>query len=256
MTFPSGGKCVIKQTPLSIAQSYLLIWCIWKTIWQYFKSLKNAHSLLPDNSPFWHWWWRILKSEFWQYCTHQTIPSIKTSGPGFLTGTSRGGEPPWGQRTSSRVCLRDSGGRKRWGFLSAHLPPSLPQSISVCMCQGQAGLLWTMFGHSTHSFKCSLSVYMTGCFSSLRGTHRPWDVHRLCSQDLTSQPRRTGLLVRGHRGGWGMGILPPTLPWPQWAGRPSGYTVVKVFRREKVSKLKHFFMGSWKWIRFWLSHLC
>lgn len=25
MTFPSGGKCVIKQAPLSIAQSYLLI---------------------------------------------------------------------------------------------------------------------------------------------------------------------------------------------------------------------------------------
>ena len=53
MTFPSGGKCVIKQTPLSIAQSYLLIWCIWKTIWQYFKSLKMAHSLLSNNSPFW-----------------------------------------------------------------------------------------------------------------------------------------------------------------------------------------------------------
>ena len=53
MTVPSGGKCVIKQTPLSIAQSYLLIWCIWKTIWQYFKSLKNAHPLLPNNSPFW-----------------------------------------------------------------------------------------------------------------------------------------------------------------------------------------------------------
>lgn len=25
MTFPSGGKCVVKQTPMSVAQSYLLI---------------------------------------------------------------------------------------------------------------------------------------------------------------------------------------------------------------------------------------
>lgn len=53
MTFPSGGKSVIKQTPLSIAQSYLLIWCIWETIWQYFKSLKNVCPLLPNNFHFW-----------------------------------------------------------------------------------------------------------------------------------------------------------------------------------------------------------
>lgn len=53
MTFPSGGKCVVKQTPMSVAQSYLLILCVWKTIWQYVKSLKNVHPLLPNNSHFW-----------------------------------------------------------------------------------------------------------------------------------------------------------------------------------------------------------
>lgn len=73
----------------------------------------------------------------------------------------------------------------------------------------------------------------------------PWDVCRLRSQDLTSQPRRTRLLVRGHRSGWGMGILPPTPRWPQWAGRPSGYTVAIVSRCEKEClNWKHFFLKT------------
>ena len=103
MTVPSGGKCVIKQTPLSIAQSYLLIWCIWKTIWQYFKSLKNAHPLLPNNSPFWQVTKGIIQRK--ENCTCVKTHSIR--------------------------------GQKKWQFLFFEIFfffPCLPLGLSLRLC--------------------------------------------------------------------------------------------------------------------------
>lgn len=76
--------------------------------------------------------------EFWNLNSGSTahtkqFPALKPRDQAFWREPQ--GE---GSLRGDNVLLQGSawgilGGRKRWGFLSAHLPPSLPQSISVCM---------------------------------------------------------------------------------------------------------------------------
>lgn len=70
---------------------------------------------------------------------------------------------------------------------TCHLPC---HRISPCVC--------ARFNSFIQVFVKCLNDWV---LSSLREPQAPEDVRRLCSQDLTSQPRRTRLLVRGHRGG-------------------------------------------------------
>lgn len=165
----------------------------------------TAKTIPLVNLPIWHWLELMVKNfenESWQHWTHQTIPSIKTSGPGFLDGNFKEGASV-GTIDSSRVCFEDSGWRNR--VISVSPPATCPATeYLLCMCQIQL----------IHSSSLSAQMIL-GAFPAPRNTQAP-EMCEALPCDLTSQPRRTRLLVRGHRGGWGMGILPPTPPWPQW----------------------------------------